>query len=102
MDKDENGKPWGIDTPNKEGKTPLMRVVEQFNYELIELLIGAGANLQAIDKKGDTPFHYAARLYREKLTTFTKRNKCETYFVSWPNQETAPAIFKVTFKCNAK
>ncbi len=33
-----------------------MIVVEEFNYELIEFLIGVGANLQAIDKKGDTYF----------------------------------------------
>jgi ankyrin repeat protein len=85
VDKDENGKPWGIDTPNKEGKTPLMRVVEKFNYELIEHLIEAGANLQAIDVKGDTPFHYAARLFREK----------KSVNMNWPNEETAPTIFKV-------
>ncbi len=84
VDKDENGKPWGIDTPNYKGKTPLMIVVEKFNYELIELLIGAGANLQATNDDGHTPFHYAARLYREKKRPF-----------KWPNQETASEIFKV-------
>ncbi len=96
VDKDENGKPWGIDTPNYKGITPLMIVVKKFNYELIEHLIGAGANLQAIDKKGDAPFHYAARLYREKP-------------FKWPNQETAPEIFKVNncyhlsiSQCNGK
>ncbi|XP_046654681.1 E3 ubiquitin-protein ligase mib1-like [Daphnia pulicaria] len=84
VDKDENGKPWGIDTPNKEKETPLMRVVKKFNYELIEILIGSGANLQATNDDGHTPFHYAASLYKEK-----KRHP------NWPNQETAPAIFKV-------
>jgi hypothetical protein len=84
VDKDKNGKPWGIDAPNKEKETPLMRVVEKCNYELIEFLIRAGANLHAIDKKGDTSFHYAARLHREK-----KRP------LEWPNRETAPEIFKV-------
>ncbi|XP_046454465.1 E3 ubiquitin-protein ligase MIB2-like [Daphnia pulex] len=91
VDKDENGKPWGIDTPNYQGKTPLMRVVEKFNYELIEHLIGAGANLHATDKKGDAPFHYAARLYREK-----KRP------LEWPNQETSPEIFKLYNELNTK
>lgn len=64
VDEDENGKPWAIDTPNKEGKTPLMRVVEKCYYELIEVLIRDGANLQITDDDGDTPFHYAALLYR--------------------------------------
>jgi hypothetical protein len=91
VDKDENGKPWGIDTPFKEKETPLMRVVKKFNYELIEFLIGIGANLQAKDKKGDTSFHYAARLYRKKETWPRPPN--------WPNQETAPEIFKV-YNCN--
>jgi hypothetical protein len=91
--------PWGIDTPNYQGKTPLMIVLELFNYELIEHLIGAGANLQAIDKKGDTSFHYAARLYREKVTTFKGTKRGETNFISWPNQEIAPAIFKVNIIC---
>jgi hypothetical protein len=84
VNKDENGKPWGIDTPNYQGKTPLMIVVKKFNYELIEHLIGAGANLHAIDKKGNTPFHCAARLFRQKK----RPPKC-------PNQESAPDIFKV-------
>jgi ankyrin repeat protein len=68
VDKEENGKPWAIDTPNDEGETPLMIVLEKFDYELIEHLIVAGANLKATDDDddGDTPFHYAARLYRER------------------------------------
>jgi hypothetical protein len=86
---------WGIDTPNEKGETPLIIVLEKFNHELIELLIGAGANLQAKDKKGDTPFHYAARLYREKGTTFKRTIRRGAIFISWPNQEIAPAIFKV-------
>ncbi len=88
MEKDENGKPWGIDTPNWRGMTPLMRVIQRGNYELIEFLIEAGANLQATDKYGDTPFHYAARLFRENK----KLPK-----INWPNEKTAPQISKVNF-----
>ena len=88
MEKDEIGKPWGIDTPNKEGMTPLMRVVENCNYELIEFLIEAGANLQATDRNGFTPFHYAARLFLE--------NK-ESSKICWPSEKTAPQITKVNF-----
>ena len=88
MEKDEIGKPWGIDTPNKEGMTPLMRVVENCNYELIEFLIEAGANLQATDNSNDTPFHYAARLFH--------KNK-ESSEINWPNEKTAPQISKVNF-----
>ncbi len=88
VEKDENGKPWGIDTPNKKGMTPLMRAIRNGNYELIEFLIEAGANLQATDTKGDTSFHYAARLFRENK----KLPK-----INWPNEKTAPQISKVNF-----
>ncbi len=88
VEKDENGKPWGIDTPNEEGMTPLMRVIERGNYELIEFLIEAGANLQATDTEGDTPFHYAARLFHDKK----KSSK-----INWLNEKTAPQISKVNF-----
>ncbi len=88
MEKDENGKPWGIDTPNWRGMTPLMTVIEKGNYELIEFLIEAGANLQATDTDGDTPFHRAARLFR--------KNK-ESSTINWPNEKTAPQISKVNF-----
>jgi hypothetical protein len=100
LDKIVDGKlPWGIDTPNHQGETPLMIVLKLFNYELIELLIGSGANLQAIDKKGDTSFHYAARLYREKVTTFKGTKRGETNVIGWPNQEIAPSIFMVNIIC---
>ena len=65
-----------------------MTVIQRGNYELIEFLIEAGANLQATDKYGDTPFHYAARLFRI--------NK-ESSEINWPNEITAPQISKVYF-----
>jgi ankyrin repeat protein len=80
VDEDENGKTWAIDTPNKEGKTPLMRVVEKCNYELIEVLIRDGANLQITDDDGDSISLRCAFVPRP---------------LEWPNQETAPEIFKV-------
>ena len=87
-EKDENGKPREIDTPDKQGTTPLMRAIKNGNYELIEFLIEAGANLQATDNSNDTPFHYAARLFH--------KNK-ESSEINWPNEKTAPQISKVNF-----
>ena len=88
VEKDENGKPWGIVTLNISGMTPLMEVIEEGNYELIEFLIEAGSNLQATDKYGDTPFHYAARLFH--------KNKASGE-INWPDEKTAPQISKVNF-----
>ncbi len=84
--KDEHGKPWAIDTKEGwRGKTPLMRVTKDCNYELIEFLVEAGANLLVTDETGDTPFHYAVRLFRKK----------EKYLIKHPNEATAPQISKV-------
>jgi hypothetical protein len=86
LDKDEKGKPWGIDIQESiEKNTPLMKVIQKSNCELIETLIGAGANLQAVDIKGDNAFHYATRLVQQK----------ELPAVNWPSRATSPYIFEV-------
>ena len=62
-----------------------MVVIEKCNFELIEFLVEAGANLLATNDTGDTPFHYAVRLFHKK----------QKYLIKHPNEATAPIIFKV-------
>lgn len=44
-----------IETKNSTGKTPLMLAIESCHYDTIELLIGQDANVNANDKRGETP-----------------------------------------------
>jgi hypothetical protein len=92
LDKDEKGRPWGIDIQvsgsslQESGNTPLMEVIQQRNCELIETLIGAGANLHAITNEGHTAFHYGVRLVHNKKLPA----------IHWPNGVTSPDIFEVS------
>jgi hypothetical protein len=90
LDKDENRKPWGIDI-QVSGKTPLMKVIQKRNCELIETLIGAGASLHAIGSECDTAFHFAVRLLHNKKSPAIPHPL---------NGVTSPEIFKVNIMFN--
>ncbi len=44
----------------KEGQTPLMRATLNSHHDLMEVLVQAGAELEAVDAAGRTALHYAA------------------------------------------
>lgn len=84
--KETNETPFGIDALQGPKRiTPLMRVIEKCNYELVETLINAGANIRVMNENDEAAFHFAARLL------CNNRSSC----VNWPNQGTAPEIFQV-------
>lgn len=68
-----------------------MLATERYNYELIEILIKAGANLQAIDTKGETAFHYAATQLSKR--SYPRDNK--THWIRGLTHESAPKMFTV-------
>ena len=49
------------------GETPLHSAAFWGRYEIAQLLINAGADVNAQDDQGSTPLHEAARLGRVKL-----------------------------------
>ena len=49
-----------LDTPDSEGYYPLHRAVLQDASDIVELLTGLGARLEATDAKGRTPLRLAA------------------------------------------
>jgi len=48
----------GVNEKNKEKVTPLHLACENPNYKIIEYLVEKGADVNAKDKKGNTPLHY--------------------------------------------
>ncbi|MEI0548707.1 ankyrin repeat domain-containing protein [Brachyspira intermedia] len=51
-----------------ENITPLMWVIFDYNPELAELFIKAGADLNAKDKDGNTALYYAINRNNSKIT----------------------------------
>jgi len=59
-----------INTPNKDGRTPLMLAAEtNKNPEVITTLLRAGADIENTDKNGYTPLLYAASKNNPEVIT---------------------------------
>lgn len=52
--------PTCVDIADNEGRTPLHIACALGNAEIVEMLLNAGANINARDNAGNTPAHYAA------------------------------------------
>ena len=70
------------------GITPLQIAVETGNVDCIREMVLCGARLDAVDKKGCTVFHYAARSSNEMIIQVYPT--CHKYTVS---QKSTPASF---------
>jgi len=44
----------------RQGSTPLHQSALSGNYTMTQMLLGAGANIHAMDIEGDTPLHQSA------------------------------------------
>lgn len=69
-----------VDIQTNVGVTPLMLSCRKAHYQLVEMLVKGGANVQAVDNKGETTVIYAAAAKRFKTP---------------PNADSAPEIFMV-------
>lgn len=45
---------------DQDGLTPLMRAVDRNEAQVVDVLVAAGADLEAVDEEGQTALHYAA------------------------------------------
>ncbi|KAK5056122.1 hypothetical protein LTR84_012675 [Exophiala bonariae] len=50
-----------LDVPDSRGTTPLHKVVEQGNLDMVQVMLEAGALVAAHDQQGSTPLHLAAK-----------------------------------------
>jgi len=51
------------------GMTPLMNAVEAGSEDAVTALVGAGANIAAVDKAGDSAISLARELHRDRMLT---------------------------------
>ncbi|XP_031573118.1 palmitoyltransferase AKR1-like [Actinia tenebrosa] len=54
--------PSSVDTVGWHGMTPLHRAATRGNIEILELLLGAGADVNKENAFGETPVHYACQM----------------------------------------
>jgi len=71
-----------IDTQNESGQTALMVACQKKDYATIELLVEAGADVNAVDEEGNTAIILAISSVEEDVA---------------PKKEFSPFIFKVYF-----
>jgi ankyrin repeat protein len=50
-----------INMPNEDGATPLMLAAMYSESRIVDILLGAGADIDAKDKKGGNAYHYAQK-----------------------------------------
>ena len=74
-----------LETKNEHGQTALLMACHQKNYAVIELLVEAGADLQAVPKVGNTALILAVS------------NAYYDVVQSIPLKELSPSIFQVDF-----
>mgnify|MGYP002713029375 CR=1 FL=1 len=48
------------DTPDQQGRTPMMRAANAHNFDIMELLLKYNAEIDVTDKLGNTVLYYAA------------------------------------------
>jgi len=56
-----NGRPLSVDAPDGDGTTPLMAAAAGTCTDAASALLAAGADVSAVDAKGDTALHYVGR-----------------------------------------
>lgn len=57
----------GIDHKNEKGLTPLMLAVINNNVDLVRILLEKGANINEVDKQGNTALIYACALNKKEM-----------------------------------
>ena len=72
-----------LEIQNKHGHSALLIACHQKNYAVVELLVEAGANIQAVDFDGNTALILAVSFAYEAVVQ------------SVPLQELSPSIFQV-------
>ena len=60
-------RPVAIDSLDVEGDTPLHVMTWRNDLEAVELLVGAGANVNAVGDMGETPLHVAISMSNPRL-----------------------------------
>ena len=77
-----------LDAADEDGRTPLLYAVGWGHQEIVELLLGQGAQVHLTDKEGRTPLHWAAGLGHKPIAVMllTKRPNLYAKFAPKPHR----------------
>jgi len=72
-----------IDIPEENGRLPLVNLCKSGDFDLAEILIDNGANVNAVDKNYKTPLQYAFEENNRDLMLFLAQNGGDKEMVAW-------------------
>ena len=67
------------DVEDKEGKTVLMRVLEQYNFELATKLVRRGADINSVNKEGKTALTVFLLAHRAPIVEYLLKNGADPH-----------------------
>lgn len=75
---------WVLETKNEQGKIAGMIACHQKNCTVVELIVKAGADIQAVDANGNTTFIMAVTdAYMRKLLNLLLNKSCSRLFSTY-------------------
>jgi len=73
--------------------TQLHKAVQDVNEKEVHTLVGMGLDINAVDKEGKTPLHYAAYIGRYSLVKYLVEHKADVHMKD--NQHKTPLVYAI-------